>query len=50
MDSGHGASKDSLGGEGMSRLTKAEKSALVDVLNERIAGGTEDLRDALGLI
>ena len=33
----------------MSRLTKLEKSAVVDVLNERIAGGVEDLRDALGI-
>ena len=33
----------------MSRLTKLEKSAVVDALNERIAGGPEDLRDALGL-
>jgi len=31
------------------RLTKAEKDAVLDVLNERVAGGTEDLRDALGI-
>jgi len=31
------------------RLTKLEKEAVVDVLNERLAGGAEDLRDALGL-
>ena len=33
----------------MSRLTKLEKSAVVDVLNERIAGGADDLRDAMGI-
>ena len=31
------------------RLTKLEIDAILDVLNERIAGGSEDLRDALGI-
>jgi hypothetical protein len=31
------------------RLTKKEKLAIIDVLNERMAGGVEDLRDALGI-
>lgn len=30
-------------------LTQRQCDAVVDVLNERIAGGTDDLRDALGL-
>ena len=33
----------------MRRLTKLEVAAVVDVLNERLAGGTEDLKDALGI-
>jgi hypothetical protein len=33
----------------MARLTKAEREAVVDVLNERLAGGTDDLADALGI-
>jgi hypothetical protein len=31
------------------RLTNLEKKAVLAVLLERIAGGTEDLKDALGL-
>ena len=31
------------------RLTKREIDAILDVLNEREAGGIEDLRDALGI-
>jgi hypothetical protein len=31
------------------RLTKKERDAVVDVLNEKLAGDAEDLRDALGL-
>jgi predicted transcriptional regulator len=31
------------------RLTKAEKEAVLDILHERLAGGTEDLKDALGI-
>ena len=34
---------------GYNRLTKLEIDAVLDVLNERIAGGSEDLRDALGI-
>ena len=30
-------------------LTDRQADAVIDVLNERIAGGTDDLRDALGL-
>lgn len=33
----------------MARLTKKEKEAVIDVLNERLAGGPDDLRDALGI-
>ena len=33
----------------MARLTKLEREAIVEVLEERIAAGTEDLADALGL-
>lgn len=33
----------------MARLTKREKEAVIDVLNEKLAGGAEDLRDALGI-
>ena len=30
-------------------LTDRQADAVIDVLNERIAGGADDLRDALGL-
>ncbi len=33
----------------MSRLTQREREAVIDVLNEALAGGADDLRDALGL-
>ena len=33
----------------MSRLSQSERMAVVEVLNERLAGGASDLRDALGL-
>jgi hypothetical protein len=33
----------------MARLTKRETEAVVSVLNERLTGGWENLRDALGL-
>lgn len=33
----------------MTKLTPKELDAVIDVLNERIAGGEDDLRDALGL-
>jgi hypothetical protein len=33
----------------MSRLTKNEIRAIVDILNERLAGGVDDLGDALGM-
>lgn len=33
----------------MARLTKLEKKALVDIINERIAGGHEELRDSFGI-
>ncbi len=33
----------------MPKLTKKEKEAVIDVLNERMSGGSEDLRDALGI-
>src|ERR1700722_11852324 len=32
-----------------SALTPKQQEAVLDVLNERIAGGVDDLRDALGL-
>lgn len=32
-----------------SALTPLQRTAVLDVLNERIAGGVDDLRDALGL-
>jgi hypothetical protein len=31
------------------RLTKEEIRALIDIVNERLAGGDEDMRDALGV-
>ncbi len=31
------------------RLSKAEKEAIIDVLNEKLAGGANDLRDSLGI-
>ena len=33
----------------MQPLTKAEREAVVAVLLERVAGSTQDLRDAIGL-
>lgn len=33
----------------MARLTRLEKEAVIDVINERLAGGAEDLRDAMGI-
>ena len=33
----------------MAKLTRKEKDAVIDVLNERLAGGTSDLKDALGI-
>lgn len=32
-----------------SALTPKQQDAILDVLNERIAGGVDDIRDALGL-
>lgn len=32
-----------------SALTPKQREAVVAILNERLAGGTEDLRDALGM-
>lgn len=30
-------------------LTERQRDAIADVLNERLAGGVDDLRDALGI-
>jgi hypothetical protein len=39
-----------IGVNGMKKpLTKFERQAVLSILNERLAGGVDDLRDALGL-